>query len=178
MAYAVDIHTHEVLYANRYTTELFGDIKSKICWKVLQKDQTGPCSFCKNHKIVDQNGNPAKPYHWVHQNSLTGRWYDITAVAFVSEDGRIAKFEIAFDITETKQSIHIHETPWYQALTADNLRDQNRITVMCQNCSKVRDLKHQWHSLIPLVEAHLNTHISIGICPDCAQKYYPGFHII
>ena len=33
-----DISTYEILFVNKYTEELYGDITGSICWKKLQKD--------------------------------------------------------------------------------------------------------------------------------------------
>ncbi|WP_298039221.1 ATP-binding protein [uncultured Desulfuromonas sp.] len=101
VVYVADMETHEILYANKRATELFGDIGGKPCYKVLQANQEGPCSSCSNSKLV-HNGKPAAPYEWEVRNTRNGRWYHCVDRAIAWSDGRLARLEIALDITERK----------------------------------------------------------------------------
>ena len=104
LVYVADINTYEVLYANKYTRRLFGDIKGKICWQSIQKGQDGPCSFCTNDKIVNADGTPTGVYQWEFQNTVTGKWFDIRDTAIDWESGRIVRLEVALDITKRKKA--------------------------------------------------------------------------
>ena len=99
--------TYEVIFVNKYVRELFGDIEGKICWQTLQAEQTGPCDFCTNNKIVDAGGNPTIPYVWEFRNTKADRWYYIVDRALSWVDGRIVRLEIATDISERKQAEQI-----------------------------------------------------------------------
>jgi diguanylate cyclase (GGDEF)-like protein/PAS domain S-box-containing protein len=103
IVYIADIETHEILYVNKYTSDLFGDIVGKKCWSALQSNQSGQCDFCSNDKLLTPNGDPAGLYHWEFQNTITKRWYDIRDKAIRWSDGRVVRLEIATDITERKQ---------------------------------------------------------------------------
>jgi diguanylate cyclase (GGDEF)-like protein/PAS domain S-box-containing protein len=103
--YVSDMDNYEVLFTNRYMREQLGtDATGKICWQTIQKNQTGPCSFCTNESLVDGNGNPSAPYQWEFQNQVNLRWYSITDKAIRWVDGRLVRLEIATDITARKQS--------------------------------------------------------------------------
>lgn len=104
IVYVTDIKTHELLYVNKYTKDIFGDIVGKLCWQTLQTAQTGPCDFCTNEKLLTPEGKPKGVYHWEFQNTVNGRWYDIHDRAIEWIDGRIARLEIATDITERKKT--------------------------------------------------------------------------
>lgn len=104
MVYVADMKTYEVVFVNKYVRDLFGDIEGKICWQTLQADQTGPCDFCTNNKIVDAGGNPTSSYVWEFRNTKTDRWYYIVDRALSWVDGRIVRLEIATDITEREQA--------------------------------------------------------------------------
>lgn len=104
VVYVADMETYEVLFANRYTSDLLGDVNGKVCWQALQSGQTGPCSFCTNDKLVDAEGNPAEVCVWEFQNTMTKRWFGIRDRAIRWVDGRIVRLEIATDITERKQA--------------------------------------------------------------------------
>ena len=102
--YAVDMETHELLFANQYIRKEFGDIVGKTCWKTIQAGQTGPCNFCTNNKLLDADGKPTGPYVWEFQNTIDGEWYQCRDQAILWPDGRLARLEIAGNITGRKQT--------------------------------------------------------------------------
>ncbi|KJR41371.1 nicotinate-nucleotide pyrophosphorylase [Candidatus Magnetoovum chiemensis] len=108
--YVSDMDTYELLYANSTFKELFGDYseenkkknnitKGKKCWEVLQKANSGPCSFCTNPKLVDVNGKPLNPYTWEFYNPVVRRWFSIKDQAIYWHNGRVVRLETAMDIT-------------------------------------------------------------------------------
>lgn len=102
IVYVADMQSYELLFVNRYTRELFGDIEGGLCWQSLQKDQTGPCPFCSNDKLIDEDGRPTGEYLWEFCNTRNNRWYHMLDRAIEWVDGRIVRLEIATDITERK----------------------------------------------------------------------------
>ena len=102
LVYVTDIETNEILCFNRYGRDIWGDAKGKICWTVLQTGQSGPCEFCTNHRLVDADGQPTGVYVWEFQNTVNGRWYQCRDQAIYWVDGRLARMEIATDITDRK----------------------------------------------------------------------------
>jgi len=107
VVYVADIATNELIFLNRKSMNDVGVDQNAIgrkCWEVLQRDQTGPCPFCTNDKIVDQNGKPKDVHIWEFQNTSNGRWYYIQDRAIHWPDGRLVRLEIATDITERKQN--------------------------------------------------------------------------
>ncbi len=101
--YVADLQTYELLFVNDYFRNVFGDIAGKTCWKVLQRDQTGPCAFCTNPLLVDAEGNPTGPVVWQHHNLLVDRWYEVRDCAIRWGDGRLVRLEVATDITAQHQ---------------------------------------------------------------------------
>jgi diguanylate cyclase (GGDEF)-like protein len=104
MVYVSDMDTHILLYINKYGRNIWGDVQGETCWKVLQKGQKGPCSFCTNHLLLDKDGQPAEAHVWEFQNTVNNRWYQCHDQAIPWLDGRIVRMEIATDITELKNS--------------------------------------------------------------------------
>ena len=103
LIYVADLNTYELLYLNKYGTELFGsDWKGKNCYVLLQKGQTGPCSFCTNERLMVKD-ELMLPLAWETRNTVTGRWYQCIDRAIRWPDGRLVRMEIAFDISERKQ---------------------------------------------------------------------------
>lgn len=102
LVYVSDFTTHDLLYMNAYGRQIWGDIGNRKCWQVLQ-DGDGPCSFCTNHLLINDQGEPNKPHVWEFQNQLDQRWYQCRDQAIRWTDGRLVRLEIATDITERKQ---------------------------------------------------------------------------
>ncbi len=46
---------------------------------------------------------------------------------------------------------------------------------MCSSCKKVRDDKGYWNQVNAYIRDHSDAEISHGLCPECAEKLYPGF---
>ncbi len=121
IVYVADMETYELVYINEYTRNIFGDITGKVCWQSLQSDQTGPCDFCTNNKLLDARGNPTGEYNWEFRNTTNGRWYDIRDKAIINEDGRPLRLEIATDITHrkhTEQTLKLAEEEWMNTFDA------------------------------------------------------------
>lgn len=102
MVYVADMQTHEIIYINRQIREIFGDINEKICWQVLQVGQTGPCSFCTNNRLLDQDSKPVDPVIWEYRNTVDGKWYQCRDQAIPWPDGRLVRIQIATDINHRK----------------------------------------------------------------------------
>ena len=103
LVYVADIETHEILFINEYGVKLFGNITGCVCWQKLQCNQSGPCDFCSNDRLVLENGEPAEVYVWEFQNTITGNWYQCRDKAIRWYDNRLVRLENAIDITSRKQ---------------------------------------------------------------------------
>jgi PAS domain S-box-containing protein len=101
--YVADMETHEILFMNKNMVEIFGgDLTGEVCWKVF-RGNSGPCPHCTNHKLLDENQNPAGVSIWQDKNPATGKWYINHDRAIVWTDGRLVKLQIATDITNIKK---------------------------------------------------------------------------
>ena len=103
IVYVADMDTHEILFVNKYARDIYGDVLGKICWKTFSVNQSGPCDFCTNNKLVDENGEPVGVYSWEHYIGDAKRWYSIRDRAIRWIDGRIVRLQIAIDITKQKE---------------------------------------------------------------------------
>ena len=104
LVYVSDMKTYELLFFNKYGKDIWGDAEGKICWQVLQSGQSGPCEFCTNDKLVDENGKSTGVYVWEFQNTVDGQWYQCRDQAIIWIDGRLVRMEIATNITDRKQA--------------------------------------------------------------------------
>jgi diguanylate cyclase (GGDEF)-like protein len=102
-AYAVDVDTYEVVYANKKMTENMYAPKEDFCWKKVF-GQEEACSWCtiaklkhrektyKNDKLITSFFDEATD-SWLQTYDELVRW----------PDGRTVKYSIAVDITEQKE---------------------------------------------------------------------------
>ena len=102
--YAADMQTHELLFINKFNVDKFGGVVGKTCWKVLQSEQTGPCTFCTNDKLLDDDGKPTGTHVWEFRNTIDNEWYQLRDQAIPWPDGRMVRLEIATNISDLKQA--------------------------------------------------------------------------
>lgn len=103
LIYVADLETHELLFMNETGKQTFqvSDLSHQMCYQVLQ-GYDAPCAFCTTPRLV-----PGETYTWEFTNPLTKRHY-LLKDRLMEWDGRPARMEIAFDITEAeaeKQSL-------------------------------------------------------------------------
>ena len=48
---------------------------------------------------------------------------------------------------------------------------------ICSYCKKIRDDKGYWSQIESYIHKHTDTEFSHGICPECAQKYFPDMDL-
>ena len=115
--YVSDVKTYEILYINEYGRKVFGGGTGQLCYKLLQKDQNEPCPFCTNHLLLDPAGNPTETYVWEFKNTRNGVWYQCRDSIIKWSDGRLARLEIATDISSRKKTE-------FQILQLGNLKER------------------------------------------------------
>ena len=98
--YVIDPKTYEIIYAHRpFRKTIEQDPVGRTCWKVLQKDRSGPCSFCPNDRLFDDKGSPAGIYNCEFENTYTGRRCTTANLALKWTDGRWVKLTVFLDKT-------------------------------------------------------------------------------
>ena len=48
---------------------------------------------------------------------------------------------------------------------------------ICASCKKIRDDKGYWNQIEKYIKDHSEADFSHGLCPECAQKLYPGLDV-
>lgn len=104
IVYVADMHSYEVLFANRYAQKIFGPLIGKTCWQVMQAGMTGPCNFCNNWKLLTPDGRPGETILWEMQNTCNNNWYSIRDKAIEWFDGRVVHLQIAVEISAWKKA--------------------------------------------------------------------------
>lgn len=101
VVYVSDPHTHEVLYTNKASKDLFGNVVGQKCYKAFQNLES-PCPFCTNKHIFGRS--EGQPYIWEFQNRINHHWFRCIDKAIHWPDGRMVRYEMAIDITDRKLS--------------------------------------------------------------------------
>ena len=96
--YVADVDTYELLYLNSSGKHLFqvDNYEGEKCYRLLQgRDE--PCEFCTNHLLSHDS-----VYTWRFTNEITDRHF-ILKDKLVEWNGRTARMEIGFDLTEQEE---------------------------------------------------------------------------
>jgi len=102
--YVADFENYEILYMNKRMIQDFGgDFTGKTCYQVF-RDQKERCVDCNLDRLLDPQGLPGEVVVWESQNPKTGRWYKNYDRVIHWTDQRLAKMQIAVDITENIQA--------------------------------------------------------------------------
>lgn len=99
VVYLVDPDSYEILYANKTTTDLFGNIEGSICWQVLQNNQSGPCSECPRKELLIKSGaiQPVIPVAILY--STNQHRFAVLSKALIMPDARLVRLQVATDRT-------------------------------------------------------------------------------
>ena len=99
LIYVCDMETHRLLYLNEEGRRLYGVDAvggERLCYQVLQgRDE--PCPFCTNDRLSGESF-----FEWEFTNPVSRRHY-LLRDRLVDWDGRPARLEIAFDMTERQR---------------------------------------------------------------------------
>lgn len=116
LMYVSDLETYDLLFVNSAGRETFHitDLEGRKCYKTLQ-GLDAPCPFCSTPEL-----KPDENHTWEYTNPLTKRHY-LLKDRLVEWDGRPARFEIAFDMTEEEK----------EKQTLKNLLDSEKVLVEC-----------------------------------------------
>ena len=102
LVYVADIQTYELIFINKYGRKHWGEAVGRKCWQVLQTKQQGPCSFCTNPLLLNEQGESTGVQVVELQNTVDQQWYQCRDQAIPWVDGRMVRIEIATNITERK----------------------------------------------------------------------------
>ncbi len=150
--YVSDLDTYELIYTNKQFNKELGvseerSVIGEKCWKIIQKDQTGPCPFCTNRRIVDASGKPCGPYEWEYFNNRTNKYYRIVDKAIEWVDGRIVRLETAYDISEKRK---------YEKLAKKYEKTNETLKRLESLESLSGGIAHQFNNALSIITGHLN----------------------
>lgn len=98
--YVADMDTYEILFMNKHMVESFGkDMTGDNCWQSF-RNESGPCEYCTNDTLIDENGSATGVHIWQDINPITGKYYINHDRAIEWTDGRLVRLQIATDISD------------------------------------------------------------------------------
>lgn len=93
-----------------------------------------------------------------------------------SDSGQVAIYGIYRDVTAQKKYEKEREELIRELQEAlKNIKTLNGLLPICSSCKKIRDDKGYWNKVEQYISQHTDASFTHGICPDCAEKIYPGF---
>ncbi len=126
MLYVADIETYDLLYVNAAMKQLFhiDDTKPHKCYEIIQ-GASKPCEFCTNRYLTTESF-----YTWEYANYQTNRHY-ILKDKLIHWQGKLARMEIALDITEQQK----------QKMALETSLERKQTIIQCikklQSCSRL-----------------------------------------
>lgn len=133
--YVNDFYNHDILYVNESMAAPYGgkaQFANRKCWEILFPGQAGPCGFCPQKQLIDEEGNPTQVYSWDYQRPFDGSWFRVFSSAFHWVDGRLAHVVCSADITENKRNEElIQYLANYDSLT--KLPNRRVLILECEN---------------------------------------------
>ncbi len=125
-AYAVDIETYEVVYANKLMQESLYAPRENFCWKKVF-GQEEVCSWCtipelKQRKAIYKSEKLVTNFF----DEVTDKWFQSYDELVRWPDGRTVKYSIAVDITEQKEiQANMIKTHTKLAMQSKKLKEAN-----------------------------------------------------
>lgn len=98
-----------------------------------------------------------------------------TSVINDEEGNAIALVGVAQDITarrKAEERLHQSNVELQRALT--EVKTLSGMLPICASCKKIRDDKGYWNQLEAFISHHSEARFTHGLCPECAEKYFPG----
>ena len=92
--------------------------------------------------------------------------------------GKALLHSIIHDITERKRTEEQKDRLVSNLQkTLSEVKTLQGFLPICSHCKKIRDDKGYWNQIESYINKHSDTEFSHGICPECANKYYPDMDL-
>ncbi len=101
IVYVIDVDKYEVIYGNKLFWEEYPNHTKKKCYEKIY-DYTDVCYLCKINELKNKIGLNKKISHECFNDSKE-KWYKLDETLIYWPDGKLVKYTIAIDITESKK---------------------------------------------------------------------------
>jgi PAS domain S-box-containing protein len=117
------------------------------------------------------------PYQFIKKN---GETMDVLLSAICERDkaGNVVRsLAVLVDVTERKWAERDKEKLILELRDAlSRIKTLRGMLPICSSCKKIRDDKGYWNQIENYIKDHSEAEFSHSICPECAEKLYPGLY--
>jgi PAS domain S-box-containing protein len=137
-----------------------------------------PLESCEMHNVIKRGkGFVSTEEVFVRRD---GTVFPIAAVSSpIFENGKVVASVTAFrDISQQKELEQERDQlirSYQDAL--ENVKTLKGLIPICSSCKKIRNDSGYWSQIEAYISEHSDVEFSHGICPECAEKLYPGYYI-
>jgi len=161
---------------NQKAIDLFGFSREEFL-QLNVKDVIPPEQYQKSDKEFAKLNEQGDYDKFIgKQKTKDGRWLDIevSASAIIKNGKVIGSRDIVRDITARKEAEAKKERLIAELQNAlAEIKTLRGIVPICAYCKKVRDDEGYWNQVEAYIRKHTEAVFSHGICPNCAEKYFP-----
>jgi PAS domain S-box-containing protein len=121
---------------------------------------------------------PARPID-VRLRKADGNWLESELLLSTFSIGAVTGHRIllsARDVSDRKQAQREREKLIEELQVAlARIKVLSGFIPICSSCKKIRDDQGYWNQLEAYIQNHSEAQFSHGICPDCAEVFYPDY---
>jgi PAS domain S-box-containing protein len=129
----------------------------------------------KTHANIMKARTPASFELRIIQPDGTVKWIQNNIAPVIEDDKLVGLKGVIIDVTERKLAEQERESLIEELKTAlENVRTLDGLVPICAHCKKIRDDKGYWNQLEKYIVDHTDANLTHGLCPDCAELYFPG----
>ncbi len=179
-------HPFSVIDAASFRLELAnyaayaGDLTGNMTCHLLSHGSLTPCSG-EDHPCplerVKETGLPVTVEHSHCSVDGTYREMEVHGYPIFDDKGTLVQMiEYCVDISERKQAAAEREKLILDLQEVlQDVKTLSGLLPICSSCKKIRDDKGYWNNLEQYICEHSGAEFSHGLCPECAQKFYPDY---
>ena len=128
-------------------------------------------------RVYEHGGNLFLPeIRTTGRREGSAKWVSSYFYAITDQAGRVDRVVVLTeDITARKEAEDEREQLIGELRTAlADITTLRGLLPICAHCKKIRDDQGYWNRIEAYISQHTDVSFSHGICPECAEKYYPG----
>ncbi len=174
----IDAATFQLQLANTAAYE--GSLPGDLTCHVLSHQRPLPCNDPDHPcplNTVKESGLPVTVEHTHCGSDGTRRDMEVHGYPIFDDKGNIVQMiEYCIDISERKKAAAEREKLIHDLQQAlQDVKTLSGLLPICSSCRKVRDDQGYWNNLEQYISEHSGAEFSHGICPECAERLYPGY---
>ncbi|GEM_PF-7090447 len=188
---AIVAATHEVVYEwdlERNTTQWGGSLEQvlgyrheefthpSVHWRSLIHPEDRGRVLSAVEEALRNHSSLTLEYRFQHKD---GTFLHLLDQSFIVRDAAgkaIRSLGSLTDITERKRAEEERDKLLRELQEAQaSVKILSGLLPICSSCKKIRDEQGEWQVLERYLHSHTEATLTHGLCPECAQKLYPGF---